>query len=145
MKKTFIVCDLDGTLANIEHRRYLVESKPKQWDEFYARCKDDSPNLPVIEVVRALTLSYLMIIVSGRRESTRRDTIKWLSDNRIVYSDLIMRPDGDFRADDILKEEILNTKFNKEQILCVFDDRDKVVQMWRRNGLTCFQVADGNF
>jgi len=27
----------------------------------------------------------------------------------------------------------------------VFDDRQQVVDMWRQNDLTCFQVADGNF
>jgi hypothetical protein len=30
-------------------------------------------------------------------------------------------------------------------LMAVFDDRDKVVAMWRRNGVACFQVAEGNF
>jgi len=27
----------------------------------------------------------------------------------------------------------------------VFDDRDKVVKMWRNQGLRCCQVAEGDF
>ena len=51
-----------------------------------------------------------------------------------------------FKPDDKLKEDWLNELFpNKSDIFAVFDDRNKVVDMWRRNGLTCFQVADGNF
>ena len=28
---------------------------------------------------------------------------------------------------------------------CIFDDRKKVVDMWRQEGLTCFEVEEGNF
>ena len=27
----------------------------------------------------------------------------------------------------------------------VLDDRNQVVKMWRENGLTCLQVAEGDF
>jgi hypothetical protein len=49
-----------------------------------------------------------------------------------------------FISDEILKENWL-FDIGKKNIMCVFDDRDKVVNMWRRNGLTCLQVADGDF
>ena len=51
--------------------------------------------------------------------------------------------------DDKLKQHWLDDLFPKDSkrldIVCVFDDRDKVVDMWRKNGLTCMQVAPGNF
>ena len=56
-----------------------------------------------------------------------------------------MRQDGDFRRDDIVKQEILDKYIDKDRVLFVLDDRDQVVDMWRRNGLTCFQVAEGDF
>ena len=34
---------------------------------------------------------------------------------------------------------------DKDDVFAVFDDRNQVVDMWRDNGLTCFQVADGDF
>ena len=57
-----------------------------------------------------------------------------------------MRKTGDNRKDSIIKEEIyrnlIEPNYNIEFVL---DDRNQVVDMWRRIGLTCLQVADGNF
>jgi hypothetical protein len=54
--------------------------------------------------------------------------------------------DGDYRADDIVKEEFLDRILADEYgTQRVFDDRDRVVTMWRRRGLVCCQVAEGNF
>jgi hypothetical protein len=40
--------------------------------------------------------------------------------------------------------EILKT-VDKSNILYAVDDRQRVVDMWRSNGITCLQVAEGNF
>jgi hypothetical protein len=56
-----------------------------------------------------------------------------------------MREDKDNRSDAIIKQEIFENNFNKEDILCVIDDRQRVVDMWRSLGLVCLQVDHGNF
>jgi hypothetical protein len=57
-----------------------------------------------------------------------------------------MREAGDHRPDWIVKKEIYNNLISKEfDVKLVFDDRQQVVDMWRSIGLTCFQVAEGNF
>ena len=57
-----------------------------------------------------------------------------------------MREEKDHRPDDIVKEEIYHKYIeDKYNIVCVFDDRDKVVKMWREQGLLCNQVYYGNF
>ncbi len=63
---------------------------------------------------------------------------------------LHMREDGDFRKDSIIKEEILNkylkdNNLKVDDIAFVVDDRKKVVDMWRRRGITCLQCAEGHF
>jgi hypothetical protein len=101
---------------------------------------------------------YEIIFCSGRPERTRADTEEWLADNRFrrdigrapypnytYYNGLYMRKDGDYRRDDIVKQEILDAHINKDSVLFVLDDRQSVVDMWRRNGVTCFQVAKGDF
>ena len=66
-------------------------------------------------------------------------------DDDACYS-LIMRKQGDFRADDIVKKELYETYLkDKFNVLCVFDDRDKVVKMWREEGILCNQVYYGDF
>ena len=72
----------------------------------------------------------------------------WLNENGVQFDLLQMRPTTTkfkWMKDDLLKKHWLDTLLNKDDILCVFDDRDKVVQMWRDNDIDCFQVADGNF
>jgi len=57
-----------------------------------------------------------------------------------------MRPDDDRRPDDEIKAEILGRmRETGLQPLMAFDDRDKVVAMWRANGVPCAQVAEGAF
>ena len=89
------------------------------------------------------------MILSGRLKTTKDATRKWLDDNGVPFDILKMRPDNNqfkFLPDDDLKQGWLDSLFtDKDSIFAVFDDRQKVVDMWRRNGLTCFQVADGNF
>lgn len=145
-----VIFDLDGTLALIEKRRDLANTSGRfDWNAFFnpANIKFDQPNWPVIKSCQALkSAGYNIVIFSGRDDITREETEKWLAKYEVEYSKLVMREHGDYTPDDVLKKGWLNTLFpNKEDILCTFDDRDKVVSMWRREGLTCFQVAPGEF
>jgi hypothetical protein len=58
---------------------------------------------------------------------------------------LYMRKAGDYRSDDIVKEEIFNKYFGdvKDRVLCVFDDRPRVIRMWRRIGIPVFDCGLG--
>ena len=149
-----VIFDLDGTLADIKERRTLAtkEGGKIDWPKFFDpnNISLDKPNTPVIESFKALQKAgYRMVIFSGRSDATREETEKWLSKYGITYDKLLMRSgtgDGMFTPDDRLKEDWLNQEFpDKSQILCVYDDRDKVVNMWRRTGISCFQVAPGDF
>jgi len=146
-----IICDLDGTLADCQHRRYLVEGKKKNFEQFYDACHADTVIRPVLAVVIQFTdcdYPVELVIVTGRPERTRAMTEAWLKqhcDLRPEEYRMYMRPDKDNRADDIIKQEILDKFLDKDKILFVLDDRQRVVDMWRRNGVTCFQVAPGQF
>jgi hypothetical protein len=57
-----------------------------------------------------------------------------------------MRPQGSHTPDDVLKKAWLDElQAEGKSVMCVFDDRDKVVKMWRDNGITCMQVNYGDF
>jgi phosphoglycolate phosphatase-like HAD superfamily hydrolase len=143
-----VIFDLDGTLAIIDHRRHLVENRrasDEDWRAFFAGCVDDLPNTPVITVLRSLkSAGFRIIIFSGRSDEVRPQTEAWLNQHQIPYDRLVMRKEGDRTPDEKLKRNWLRG-LDKSQILCVFDDRDQVVQMWRDEGLSCFQVAEGDF
>ncbi len=150
MNKT-VIFDLDGTLALIDERRALA-SKPDgkiNWKTFFdpKNIQLDKPNVPVIEMAKMLKAQgHSVVIFSGRDSISRNETINWLNQFGVPFDVLKMRPQGSFTPDDKLKQDWLDQLFpDKNDVLCIFDDRDKVVKMWRDNGLSCFQVAPGNF
>jgi phosphoglycolate phosphatase-like HAD superfamily hydrolase len=139
-----IVFDLDGTLANIEHRLDYVRSKPKNWAAFDAGIPNDKVNEPVAAVFREFAVDQAfhdIVLASGRNERSRQATEDWLAANRLTgWQKLYMRPADDFRGDDIVKREMLDdiiSDYGKKPDM-VFDDRKRVVDMWRRNGIWVF-------
>ncbi len=175
--KKLVLVDVDGTLADITHRRHFVYERcsacegkggigpqaymgcprcqcsgnalqgKKDWKGFFARIEDDKPVEAVVKWVQALYAdpNYTVCIVSGRDTATCGDrTVAWLEKHGIKYDHLFMRAGGDRRPDFEVKQEILD-RLPKNQIAFCIDDRNQVVEMWRKNGLTVYQVADGDF
>ncbi len=153
--KPLYIFDLDGTLALIEHRRRFIE-RPRgeqDWAGFYAACVNDEPNRPVLAVMESLRLTADIWIFSGRSDEVRPQTEAWLAQHTSFMSHdlqgpmLTMRQSGDYTPDDVLKREWLGEMltYDRRRLVAVFDDRDRVVQMWRAEGVTCLQVAPGEF
>lgn len=146
--KDIIIFDLDGTLADCQHRIHNITKSPKDWRAFFAACKDDSPIEHVIELLSVMRRSseYDIWIVSGRSDECRKETEEWLKEHIGFYDVLVMRKKGDYTDDSILKPSWLEDgTIPKARVLCVFDDRDRVVKAWRDAGVPCFQVAPGEF
>lgn len=137
-----IICDLDGTLALYGDRN--------PYDRDFTK---DDINVPVGRLVlKYIGGSTQVIFVSGRKDIYRDQTEQWLKDNGFLYYGelLFMRktqPKGKQEPKDVLvKQEIYENEIkNKYNVLFVLDDRNQVVDFWRSQGLTCFQVAEGNF
>lgn len=147
-----IIADLDGTIALIDHRRHWLDKErhtelisDERWRRFFAGSVDDLPNMPVIETLIALSNSgYEIHVFSGRSDEVREATLTWLRRYNVPFVSIRMRPAGDFTPDEELKRQWI-AEYDLSQILCVYDDRAKVVAMWRSLGLACFQVAPGDF
>jgi hypothetical protein len=194
------IFDLDGTLADLKHRRHFVslqdgsavtsrhfdkgiyrglnsrvpgdywieipgtgkwsfdpsdiKFKP-DWDAFHAACVDDTPIAALVDVLACVHHNESDIwIWSGRMDTVREKTLTWLGRHVspcFKWAEesltLRMRPAGDHTPDDQLKESWLHTMSpeDRARLVMVFDDRDRVVSMWRRNGVVCAQVAEGDF
>lgn len=132
------IFDIDGTLAlNLGGR------SPFDW----GRVGEDSCNEPVRDLLQVIAeRSASIVVLSGRDEVCRQETVEWLEWNVGDYVELHMRPAGDTRKDAIVKLELFREKVAPRwNVLGVFDDRQQVVDMWRRVGLFCAQVAPGDF
>ena len=150
-KPGVILIDLDGTACDIEHRRHLVqvgEGGKKDWRAFGAAIPQDTVNRPVHLVYRALVeAGHPVIFLSGRGAEYRAVTERWLRENGYQdYQAVIMRRFGDSRPDHVIKRELYHRYVEPFwRVELVLDDRSSVVDGWREMGLTCFQVAPGNF
>lgn len=130
-----VIVDIDGTVALMNGRG------PFDWHSVHT----DLPNESVCHLIRGL--QDKVIFVSGRDSVCRTATERWLFDRDLIGDcDLFMRPEGDQRDDRVIKEEIYRREIEgKYNVRYVIDDRDKVVRLWRSLGLTCLQVAEGDF
>ena len=148
MKK--VIFDLDGTLADNKHRFHLAEKK--DWRAYFAACPHDTPIHPIIELMHTIHICHdaHVEIWSARSDEVRAETELWLRKHISFWAPgsipLRMRKAGDWSPDVILKESwLVSERLAGNEIIMVFDDRDSVVAMWRKNGIICLQVAEGNF
>ena len=149
----YIVVDIDGTIAQIHPERLkLIQGKNKDWDAFYKACHMDTPIQNVIDMIEIMVCdSYCeWVFVTGRSEICRQETFDWLNKHMAYYasdSDICMRKEGDFRPDHVVKPRLLDEflkQYNMPPVHFILEDRNTVVQAWRKLGYTCLQVAEGD-
>lgn len=169
MKGTVFV-DIDGTVADLQHRRKYVAMKPKNYPMFEKGIPHDKPIQWVIDAVNRLyDAGWTVVMCSGRRETQKAATEEWLARHGVRYHAFYIRHEfefnvpgvpssgykltkkgdkykPDYRHDYIVKKELLDQAradgFDPD---VVFDDRDQVVAMWRENGIPVVQTAEGDF
>lgn len=133
-----VLVDVEGTLALAQGRSPYNESTVSA----------DLPNTAIISVVRALHRDgHRVIVISGCTKAARTDTLAWLQKHLQVPIDaLSLRTCGDRRKDVVVKHEVYRRHIkNHYDVLCVLEDRNQVVYLWRSLDLTCLQVAPGDF
>ena len=140
-----VIFDIDGTLADVSERIHYVRKKPKNWNAFSQGMAQDKAIHSMVRLCNILYASGIQIILcSGRSENYRQQTADWLAQQRVNYHDLLLRKDNDRRQDSVVKREML-ANLDKTKILFVVEDRSRVVEMWRSEGLVCLQCAPGEF
>jgi hypothetical protein len=134
-----VLVDVDGTLA--------LRGKRSPYD--WSRVGEDLPNPAVIELVQTIAAAgrHRIVVMSGRKEQSRRQTELWLDAQGVEFDELIMRADHDDRPDHRTKADLYRRFVAPRfEVAFVIDDRDSVVRMWRDVfRLTVCQVADGDF
>lgn len=139
--------DIDGTLADCSHRLHHIQGAAKDWRAFFAACLLDLPIGHMIDLaIKLYDADQAVVLVSGRSNECRDQTEEWLDRHHVPQCPLYMRRAGDRRPDDIVKSEFLDLILaDGFQPIMAFDDRSRVVRMWRDRGIPCAQVADGDF
>lgn len=146
-----VVFDLDGTLADCRHRNYLVHGVEKpDWYAYYQLCGLDTPIWPVVELATNLIRRGNRIeIWTGRSAIVRADTEDWLNGcglGALRGAKLLMRPEGDYRPDTELKARWLATARESGFVPdLIIEDRTRMIDFWRSQGIVALQCAEGDF
>ena len=142
-----IIFDVDGTIADCDHRRHFVESN-NDWKSFKEQTVNDTPVQWVCDIAkRFIAQGDQVAFFSARneteREITEQQISEWIGDG---HKGLFLRENDSYDPDEVFKANLAD-KFEEigGKIDLVFDDRNKVVDMWRARGTTVVQVADGDF
>lgn len=156
------VFDLDGTLADLTHRLHYVRKpwsaaeerqahpehilieiqnwKPN-WDKFFEEVDKDKPVQWVIDLLDVLRHKGDILILSGRSDASETKTREWLKKHGVQYDYLQMRPAKNHKPDYLLKKWMLEDFLRDKdfQVQFIVDDRQVVVDMWRKNGYNVLQ------
>lgn len=156
-----VVFDIDGTLANCEHRMHHIKPlaleqgvKPKKnWKAFFDEMVNDKPIVPIIQMLyRHMAANDDVFFCTGRPETHRDQTLNWMYD--IIWSDwmydgslgtefLYMRAKTDNRPDYVTKAELADKIMAEHGPIDIwYDDRRKVIDAIRAKGITVLAVAD---
>ena len=134
-KQGAVIFDIDGTLALMGRRG------PFDWMQVY---KDDLNEIVSEQLQFHKDKGRKVIIVTGRDEVCREVTEEWLDFHSIEFDEMYMRPKDDYRKDTLIKKEIYENHIKPNyNLLCVYDDRLSVVDMWYDEGIFVFNVNQG--
>lgn len=135
----YIICDLDGTLCNHNHRLYLAWSKA--WEDYFSGAICDTINKTVMDFL-GYNSECKVVFLTGRPEIYQQMTWDWLVANfdfkQRVH--VIMRKENDFRKASAIKFEALgefmaNNEITADDIFAAIDDDETCCDMYKGIGI----------
>jgi len=149
MKPKIIIIDIDGTIANIDHRKHLIMQDSPKWDEFYKACVGDTPIPENIKLIKddLEAMTAQPVFVTGRSDIVKDETDNWLIEHffggKVYPYTMHMRAAGDHREDFEVKKEVCEEALAEDEIVRAYDDRPQVIRMYKDRGLDIVDLGPG--
>lgn len=141
-KPKAIIFDVDGTLCDVSSIRHLVDTTDpkfegkKQFDRFHCESINCPPHRKVVDAFHdAKADGIVCIVATGRAEKHRTATRWWLHSHDLLPEQQLHRPADDYRPDVVVKREMLDLLEQHYEIIEVWDDNPRVIEMWQAAGL----------
>ena len=134
--KPLAIVDIDGVLADVRHRVHFVEQRPKDWRRFFAAAVHDDPHPEGLAVVAKLAEDHEVVLLTGRPEHLRADTLAWLEQHGLQAHRLFMRPEGNRGPSARFKVQELRRIAGRRRVAIVVDDDALVIEAMRAAGYT---------
>ena len=135
-----ILCDIDGTIANNNHRQHFLEGK-KDWEGFFSELVNDLPIQIIIDkVIQEQVNGKEIVFLTGRPERYRYSTTLWLKEHFDFEFKLLMRNDGDQRNKLEIKRIIFSENFEANEIAFCFENDIDLIKQWKNLGIKTIDV-----
>lgn len=150
MKTRAVICDLDGTLCDANHRVHYIEKQPKNWVKFFAESFRDPVNTWCLDMMKEYHAQGVEILfVTGRHDGLVKSTLGWLFTHTPfeveLNRNLFMRGEGDFREDTIVKKEIYEKVIAPHyEVIMAVDDKPSIIKMWESFGIPVIHCGPGS-
>ena len=138
--KPLAVFDVDGVLADVRHRLHHLESRPKDWDAFFAAAVDDPALAEGIALCQESAKDCEVVYVTGRPETCRSDTLAWFERHELPEGRLSMRRAGDRRPARLAKPQLLRSLAKDRVVAIVVDDDEQVCDAYEAAGWTVMRA-----
>ena len=145
--RNLIITDIDHTLSEAHWRDSMIATG--DWPAYHAASIDDAPIVDMCNLINGLMLlGYKVIGQTSRDERWRGLTLQWFLLHHVNVTELLMRPNGDFRpACEIKIEQALALcapNEPKDEIAFVIDDCQEVIDAYRAINVNVMQVYARN-
>ena len=172
IRENCIIIDIDGTIANCDHRLDL-QGEDKDWDTFHNLAFMDKPLVKNIKFIKRFIKKHKIkkpVFITGRNERIRDDTVNWICYHcgiwfgkkgfdiggrgrsmRMVPTrefHVCMRPTENRVSGHELKKDLLRPIKEKYNIVAVFEDDTECLSMYKkelsRYGTQFFLANEGD-
>lgn len=149
--KNLIIADIDGCCLDPKGRLHYADKR--DWGAYHAAWNLDVPIAQGVLIYRMLLSNplYEVLFVTAREEKARDYTLRQLQTHvsiGITNRQLLMRSNNDYDGqggtpDYVLKPRLVREAgYRVEDIFLVFEDRQTMVDEWRRLGCVVYQTAE---
>lgn len=137
-----VVFDLDQTLYYEGDRAKFRKKETLDLDTYFSLCLEDKPIQSIINIlIDYYERGYEIWIVSGRYEPlAMKDTLEALKRDNIPFHNIKLRGEDNFLPDYVLKPAWMAKYIGLDRIEAVYDDQDRVIEGFRKKGLTVYDV-----
>jgi hypothetical protein len=143
-----VVFDVDGVLANADHRQEVLFSggKRKNWKAFFAAAGEDALIEEVARLTHLLDPALKVVLLTARPTSNRSITVTWLAQHDLRWDLLVMRPDGDYRSSpDAKRAAVQELRAQGFEPQLAFDDDRRNVDLFHAEGVPCIYIHSGYY
>lgn len=141
-----MLVDVDGVIADGEHRQHLLDGPKKRWQDFFRASPDDPPLLPAITMLDLIGEDTVVILVTARPESIHDETVAWLLEFDVRWDLLVMRGRRDHGPSPEMKrlavEELRSAGF--DPVLAIDDDQ-RNISMYTEEDIPALYLHSGYY